>query len=134
MEPDKVNDYNHVVHLQDTFRCAVGEADKGNMLRESIIESISAQGLTPSVVHVSKCMQLHNALATRFGVILLGCAASGKTSLTQSLENALCHMACMQRAEGTQGCVAVRRHVINPKAYSLEDLYGKYEEATGKQC
>lgn len=100
-------------------------------LRDFIVEATAALGLTPSDAHVSKCLQLQNSLSTRFGVILLGPATSGKTSIAMSLHQALNRLDCKVRQQ-TPETEAVRRHVINPKACCLNDLYGRYEEATGE--
>ena len=120
--------------MQDSFECVPPQSGAGDDLLESIGAATTALGLASPAAHVSKCLQLNSALTTRFGVIILGCAASGKTSLTKSLQNAH-NLLAQQSAPATSPRVSVSsvsRAVINPKAYSLEDLYGTFEEATGE--
>ncbi|KAG8276879.1 Cytoplasmic dynein 2 heavy chain 1 [Homalodisca vitripennis] len=65
---------------------------------------------------VRKCVELHEQLKQRMGVVVVGPSGSGKSSLIKLLRNAL----------GKMG-VVVRQHTINAKALSHTQLLGSID-------
>ena len=84
--------------------------------------------LQPTPALLSKSEQLHSTMAGRFGTMLIGPAASGKTSAYRVLAAARNANASQTPSDET----AVHARVINPKALSLDELYGSHNALTGE--
>eukprot|EP00898_Chlorokybus_atmophyticus_P001659 jgi/Chlat1/2494/Chrsp175S08714 len=90
-----------------------GESD--NLTRVGVEEAARSLGLGIVQAQIDKVMQLNTACRQRIGVMLVGPAASGKTTLWRILEAAL------RRLPGRQH---MRVHIINPKALPRRQLLG----------
>ena len=67
-------------------------------------------------------MQLYETTLVRHGLMLVGETCSGKTCVRHTLQSALGH------DEVGPSRADVAEHVINPKALSLPELYGSFDE------
>jgi dynein heavy chain, axonemal len=133
----------------DAFMPQLEQAARDHLLQAS-----------PSLL--SKCCQLHATLAVRFGVMVIGPAGAGKSSVlgvsraalglgdrcvgpTESMLdpyiNPMSGNACTPDTDkGTSSGLAheevaggaTKMYVINPKACTSSDLYGDYNDATGE--
>jgi dynein heavy chain len=85
---------------------------------------------------VVKCMQLYESKCTRHGNMLIGTTLSGKTTTWEILQDALNVLYDKEKKEREKNGIRtdekekpyrfkqVKTAVINPKAVSLEELYG----------
>jgi dynein heavy chain, axonemal len=115
--------------MQDLFpNSSVADQISGNLAAAVNTAAVSLQ-LQPVSALISKCLQLHDTLAVRFGVMLIGDAAGGKTSIYRTLQEAMNRLIDEDAASGLIRKTAV--HVLNPKVASIGQLYGQYSELTG---
>jgi len=79
-----------------------------------------------------KSVQLRQTMLVRFGVALVGEAASGKSTLINSLANCLLalHNDNVGVYENGLGPQPVHLSVINPKVLSVGELYGNFNPST----
>ena len=93
-----------------------------------IDEAAVEQHLRPTVGLTDKCLQLRDTLRVRFGVMLVGGAAGGKSSIHKTLALALNKSA---ESAADSATLATEVHTLNPKVFSLGQLYGQYSQLTG---
>ena len=89
--------------------------DYGN-LEKALRECAVAENLQPKESFIQKCIQLYETIAVRHGLMLVGQAFSGKSSVIKNLGNAMGTMA------GSQGFEKVKYYYIAPKAVTQEQV------------
>jgi dynein heavy chain len=115
--------------MQDLFpNLSVADQVQADLTAAVNDAALSLQ-LQPVPALTTKCLQLHDTLAVRFGVMLIGSAAGGKSSVYRTLQEALTRLAPENAAPGLLRKTAV--HALNPKVVDIGQLYGQYSELTG---
>ena len=112
--------------LADLFPRAAPLAAGDGARRAALRAAAAAQGLQPAPALLAKALQLHETMLMRHGVMLVGPAMAGKTAAWRALAAASGALA----AAGEPGFERVTVHAINPKAMSLGQLYGRFDDAT----
>ena len=88
-------------------------------LKEGLLKVCQEQGLSSETQFMLKCLQLYETLQTRHGLMLIGSAYSGKSTVISCLK---------------QGLNSINRKVetykINPKSISIQLLYGVLDPDT----
>ncbi len=75
-----------------------------------------------------KAIQLYETFNVRFGVMIVGSANSGKTTCTEILAKGL---TALNKKDNTNlSYRSIKRHILNPKAISMGELYGEINELT----
>ena len=100
-------------------------ADAG--LTAALQQAACEAGMQPVPALLEKASQLDGTLGARFGVMLVGPAAAGKTTAYRTLLNA---RNVLSHDCGDGGFVSAQ--VLNPKALALEELYGRHNALTGE--
>jgi dynein heavy chain len=93
------------------------EIDYGVLLN-SLILTCKEDGLQPVESFLDKCIQLYDTTVVRHGLMLVGPAGGGKTCAIRTLQKA------MTRLRSLPGFARVNVHTLNPKAITLDQLYG----------
>eukprot|EP00798_Chlamydomonas_sp_ICE-L_P027948 gene27948-8824_t len=106
------------------FPHMAGEDEYQSALKEKVISAASLIGLVPSTELVVRCLQMHSLMQFRTGIMLLGPAACGKTSIIRALSAAL----QLPDADGRQATVI--SYNIFPKSAITEHLFGVYNETS----
>ena len=108
--------------LDETFAGDNAQALAGDAegLRATLLAHGERSRLLPESTWVDKVLQLRDVLAMRNGVMLVGPSCSGKSSALRLL------CAAMPDTDGRK----CEMHVIDPKALSKEELYGKLDKTT----
>ncbi|KAF8071068.1 Dnah1 [Scenedesmus sp. PABB004] len=83
-------------------------------------------GLQPAEPFLAKVVQLHETTHVRHGLMLVGPTMAGKTCCYRALARAMGALA----AAGEPGCERVRTAVLNPKAITMGQLYGQFDDDT----
>eukprot|EP00891_Asterochloris_glomerata_P001497 jgi/Astpho2/1497/e_gw1.00026.129.1_t len=116
--------------VSDLFpQLSVPDPEHGE-LQAAVELSCVAAGLQPVARFVHKCLQLHETLGVRFGVMLIGPTGGGKTQCCSMLRDALCLLARQQ--DSTSGYQSVQTLTLNPKSISLGELFGEYNAVTNE--
>jgi dynein heavy chain len=100
--------------------------DQEGRLHKAIDEVLCEKGLQTNINMITKTMQLANIMKVRQCNMIIGETLTGKTSIwkTLSLAKQLVH------PESDDYVPSVVKFVINPKALTVEELYGSYDNAT----
>lgn len=96
-------------------------------LQIAIEEALMRRNLQLNENLVVKIMQLYESGVTRHGNMLVGATLSGKTRCWEVLIDALCALNQEEKERGVKDNFkyqAVKPEVINPKAVSVDELYG----------
>ena len=96
-------------------------------LQIAIEEALMKRGLQLNENLVVKIMQLYESKVTRHGNMLVGETLSGKTKCWEVLADALCALNAEEKERGVKDDFkyqAVKPELINPKAVSVDELYG----------
>ena len=83
---------------------------------------LSEQGYLSETSFILKCLQLYDTLKTRHGLMLIGSAFSGKSTVIETLKHSLNQM--------PQTETPVETFKMNPKAISMNHLYGVFDPDT----
>ena len=78
---------------------------------------------------IFKAMQLYDGMSLRHGIALLGPTCSGKTTCYKILLEALTSLKGTKSSNG-ELYKKVHAHIINPKAVSIEQFYGEFNQTT----
>ncbi|CAG9323486.1 unnamed protein product [Blepharisma stoltei] len=114
--------------VQDLFpEAEIPSADCGD-LELAIRECIGKDHLQPIDTFVNKVIQLFETFEVRFGVMIVGPATAGKTTCYKILAHALSLL--RSKNSRNQSYQKVQFQVLNPKAISMGELYGEYNEIT----
>ncbi|KAH9586143.1 Dynein heavy chain [Trypanosoma melophagium] len=98
---------------------------------DALREVVIADKLQPTPAFIEKCLQLYDITTLRHGLMLVGPAGSGKTMAYTALQKALSECALMQskgKDVGARDYMKVYTHICNPKAVTMDQLYGAYDE------
>ena len=118
--------------VQDLFPGISLNSPRHDDVAHILRKVLSASDLQHSHILQEKTIQLRQTMIVRFGVALVGEAASGKTTLRTSLSSCLQmlhkeNVGVYQNGEGPQ---PVLSSIVNPKSLSVGELYGNFNEAT----
>lgn len=97
-------------------------------LQKAIEESMKAKNLQTVPALVTKVVQLYETMKVRWGVMLVGPAASGKTSTLHVLGDALTRL--YQNGVENPNYRNVRIQTLNPKSVNADELYGSVNMST----
>lgn len=114
--------------VQDLFPHLEISERASDRLSALLDEGAAEQHLQATPALTSKCLQLHDTLGVRFGVMLVGGAAGGKSSVHKTLVLALNKLA---ESTANDALPPTEVHTLNPKVFSLGQLYGQYSQLTG---
>ncbi|KAK9815239.1 hypothetical protein WJX72_000483 [[Myrmecia] bisecta] len=114
--------------VSDLFPGVSVPAQDVGELEAAVVTSCNTAGLQPVPPFVLKVIQLYETFNVRFGVMLVGLTGGGKTCCYRMLQAAM----TLLRAQGCPNpdFQAVHTHLVNPKAVSLGELYGEFNELT----
>ncbi|EGR32288.1 hypothetical protein IMG5_089580 [Ichthyophthirius multifiliis] len=93
-------------------------------LEKALIYSCQELKLQPEKNFLNKCIELFNTINVRHGIMVVGNAFSGKSSITTSLQNAISSL------KGIDQYLNVQSQKINPKSITIDQLYGKFDPDT----
>ncbi len=96
-------------------------------LSEELEKVCPPLGLRPGNRFFAKVRQLHENLASRVGVMLIGAPGVGKSACCRALQAAV---TAMGKRDPSVGPLPVESHVVFPKALSLGELYGEEMKET----
>eukprot|EP00741_Cyanophora_paradoxa_P024938 tig00000056_g24072.t1 len=113
--------------LSDLFPGVEPPAPDYGLLGAAIQHELKAHGLQNHQSIVDKTIQLYDTKATRHGNMLVGRSGAGKTVVWQTLQRALTKL---KKDNVDPKYQAVKVYVINPKALTLNELYGAFDLAT----
>ncbi|KAK2951696.1 putative Dynein axonemal heavy chain 1 [Blattamonas nauphoetae] len=101
-------------------------------LQNGLSNALTAQGLQPNNPFILKCIQLYETMEVRHGMMLVGQTGVGKTTCLFSLTNALrdLHEDYYLRQQGDPGFGMLRLTTMNPKAVTMGELYGEFNEVS----
>ena len=95
-------------------------------LQSCLIKCIEKEHLKPTETFVSKVIQLFETMEVRFGVMIIGPATAGKSTCYKILAKTLTELSVSKNKNFQK----VIYQVLNPKAISMGELYGEYNETT----
>ena len=95
--------------------------DYAQLLSE-LERQIVRAGLTVVQPFVDKVLQLYETKQTRHGVMLVGTAQTGKSAAWKALAATLTALS----EQGVKGVLPVEVSVLNPKAISTADMFGRF--------
>lgn len=116
---------NFEMLLQSIFataaeRCDGEQQDAEGSLRAHVLEAFSELGLHASESQVEKCLQLHEQLSKRMGVVVYGPPLSGKSTLVAVLRCAL----------AKREAQPIRTYTMSPKSMTRAQLLGELDADT----
>lgn len=106
--------------LEDVFPGQRLEKVPAGSFHAALQAAIKDSGLQAHGPWLSKCLQLHDTLQVRHGVIVVGPSGSGKSAMIDSLAAAYTRLG--------QKTVVWR---MNPKAVTTNQMFGQMDHATG---
>lgn len=115
--------------VRDLFPYVTMETPPLDHLAAFAAQDLLDHHLQPLPSVVEKVMQLQDTVSMRHGVMLVGPAETGKTTVTSCLRRSLAKLF----ADGTgthPQHVPAHVHRVNPKALSIGELYGQLNEYT----
>lgn len=114
--------------LSDLFPgVELAEPERGD-LQKSIEQCMAERNLQPVPEMVRKTLQLYETMVVRWGVMLVGPTGSGKTTVLRMLSKAFEKLYAEENPEPLFR--PVRIQTLNPKAISMDELYGFVNLAT----
>ncbi|KAK9803422.1 hypothetical protein WJX72_010826 [[Myrmecia] bisecta] len=90
----------------------------------AVHEACAELGLQPVEAFVAKVIQLYETTLVRHGLMLVGPTMGGKTAAYRTLQKAMSKLCETERFE------KVRVVALNPKAITMGQLYGEFDENT----
>lgn len=109
--------------VKDLFPSLIFSDQRNQKLHESILISCRNLNLQPEKRFIEKVLQFYDTIQVRHGLMLVGAAGSGKSSVHKVLENALNLM-----ASNNSKSKPVKTDLISPKSMSLVELYGESKD------
>eukprot|EP00079_Xenopus_tropicalis_P035681 XP_017949452.1 PREDICTED: dynein heavy chain 14, axonemal [Xenopus tropicalis] len=120
--------------MADLFPGVVIEKANTKRLEKAISLASHELGLQPWETQVEKVIQFHNQIAARHGVMLVGPAGGGKTTVRRILEKALVYLPSLPAENSSPQHLLkkgkVETFTINPKCVTLGELYGEVNPNT----
>ena len=114
----------------DLFPDTLPRTSDYQVLRWALQEACVLRGLQATPYFVTKCIQLHEMLSVRHGLMLVGHPMAGKTSTYRILAHAWTLIASdesLKDESSVDGFTNVSTAVINPKSMSIDRLYGRVD-------
>ncbi|CAG5121595.1 unnamed protein product, partial [Candidula unifasciata] len=105
----------------------IPEHDYGQ-LKEEMINVQIAKGLQVVENQIVKVIQFYETMIVRHGVMLVGPTGGGKTTIYQLLAQTLENLHA--KKAGNEFYQPVHTYVLNPKAITMEELYGGVDKQT----
>lgn len=96
--------------------------------KKAIEEELKADNLQVTNNAISKVIQLYETKNSRHSVMLVGRTQSGKTVTWDMLKKSMTRL----NREGEAGYQKVQEYPINPKALTLDELYGAFDLSTNE--
>eukprot|EP00736_Rhodelphis_marinus_P008343 Rmarinus@m.28773 len=118
--------FESIVH--DMFPSA-GEAVRNHSLLNALRKMVVSQKFIPSHPFLDKCVQLDATIRARDGVMLVGRAYSGKTSILNSLRTAICAHE-RSRHKNDENYNHIQVYTVYPKSFSEAGLFGRFDGAS----
>ena len=112
--------------FQDLFPNVEQANPEYGILQETIHNEITKMGLQIKDSLVKKVIQVYEALQTRHGNMIVGETDTGKTTAWKVLKNTLDTLA----KKNIPGYYGAEYHILNPKAITMEQLYGYFDSVT----
>ena len=112
----------------------IHEDDAMMRLRNEVVATATSSGLQVTTALIHTATALWDSMVLRPCVMLVGATLTGKTTAWRTLataQNVLSRERQCRVASGGVIGAAVHVQVINPKALTLEELYGEYEGSSG---
>ena len=97
-------------------------------LERGLILGLQRKNLQPHPNILRKCIQLHETMCVRWGVMCVGPTGGGKSVVLHALEYAL--QWCFENQIPGPYFRPVSVHIMNPKAVSMNELYGYVDSKT----
>jgi dynein heavy chain len=116
--------------LSDLFPGAEVPDNTGGVLLPVLEEEMLSQSLRPIPIHLHKCVQLFDTKVTRHGTMIVGGTGSGKSVVWNTLAGAMRRLA--RREPSNTAWANVKTVLLNPKAITLDELYGAFDTKTNE--
>jgi dynein heavy chain 1, cytosolic len=91
-------------------------------LKNNLVKVVNKYNLIASEEFIEKCMQLYQIQTLCHGVMMVGPTGVGKSAAWKLL------LDCMERVDKVPGV----SYIVDPKAISKDDLYGKLDSTTAE--
>jgi dynein heavy chain len=114
--------------VQDLFPGVEAPFSDYSELENAIIDCMAKEMLEPEPSFLEKVIQLFETFGVRFGVMIVGPATAGKTTCYKVLALAMNHLRAHKSKNDSYQTVEYK--VLNPKAITMGELYGEYNEIT----
>lgn len=98
------------------------------ILEKAIANQVHQNHLQIVDVQIYKTIQLFKTMEIRHGVILVGAPGSGKTTSYSLLKSSISQIS--ETGYDVERFHSITSHVLNPKAITMEELYGTLHEVT----
>ena len=108
--------------LQGVFPGIRLQSNREGALIEKLRSYSAIYNLLPDPRFIEKCMQLYEIQGLHHGVMMVGPTGCGKTAAWRLL------LDCMSQVDGVKS----ESYVVDPKAISKDDLYGKLDATTAE--
>ncbi|KAM8878755.1 dynein axonemal heavy chain 6 isoform 3-T3 [Spinachia spinachia] len=116
--------------LSDLFPgVSIPEHDYG-VLETTILESLVKRNLQPLPSMTKKVIQLYETMLVRHGVMLVGPAGGGKTTVYRVLADTLETLHGTEHSANNPFYQHVKTYVLNPKSVTMGELYGEVNTLT----
>ncbi|KAA6355293.1 MAG: putative dynein heavy chain, partial [Streblomastix strix] len=118
--------------IRDLFPGVNIPAIEHAILQGAISTALKIQGMQPAQQFILKCLQVYETMEVRWGLMLVGETGTGKTTCLRALSNGLydLHEGALQGKPECAGFGQVRTTILNPKAVTMGELYGEFNEIT----
>ena len=98
------------------------------VLEAAAAKELTGAGMQPEPTFIGKVVELQQTLRVRFGVMLVGPAAGGKSTVLSTLRESLSALHAAGSSDGSHQ--KVHTVVFNPKCVSMGELYGEFNALT----
>ncbi|KAL7754402.1 hypothetical protein RI367_000383 [Sorochytrium milnesiophthora] len=116
--------------LSDLFPGVEAVQTENVELLEAIRADLTAHNLQCVDKMIARIMQFYETKLSRHSVMVVGDTGVGKSVLWNTLQNALTKLSTTNPSNGLY--VPVKAHVLNPKAFTVGEMYGEYNMQTGE--
>lgn len=96
------------------------------LVQKALVEALQKERYQPKEQFVKKCLQIYETLQVRHGIMLIGETLSGKTTSMSFLRKALCSISDSSDTRFKD----VRLQTLNPKAITMKQLFGYFEDGS----
>ena len=115
--------------LRDLFPATNIPATDYGTVQQNIERILTENQLQVLSSFASKIIQLYETMLVRHGVMLVGVAAVGKTTVSMTLGEAFTRM---KQDDVRGGFEKVDRYTLNPKSITMGELYGEFNLMTNE--